>query len=58
MDILYLFEEMQWMKTFDARQDASLMQVLDTRVQAIKNKNVQYSSRISLDHVKNAPELP
>jgi hypothetical protein len=57
-DILFLFEEMQWMKTFDAREDASLMQILDTRVQAIKNKNVQYSSRVTLEQIKNAPELP
>ena len=57
-DILFLLEEMQWRKTFDARKDASLMQLLDTRVPGIKNKNVQYSSRDMLEHIKKAPELP
>ncbi len=57
-DILYLLERMQWLKAFDARKDASLMQLLDARVQAIKNKNIQYSSRDMLEHIKNFPQLP
>lgn len=57
-DVLYLLERMQWMKTYDVRKDTSLMQLLDTRVSAIKNKNVEYSSRDTLEHIKNAPEFP
>jgi hypothetical protein len=46
------------MEIFDARKDGSLMQILNTRVPAINNKNIQYSSRDMLDHIKSAPEIP
>lgn len=55
-DILYVLEQMLQMKTFDLRQDASLMEILQSRVLAIKNQNVQHSSREILAEIKNAPQ--
>jgi hypothetical protein len=54
-DILYLLQRMQWMKTFDARKDPSLMKMLDDRVSAIKSKYLQNSSQDTLRRIKNAP---
>lgn len=54
-DILYLLERMLDMKTFDARTDTGLMKLLDDRVVAIKKQNVEYSSRDTLEYIRNNP---
>lgn len=57
-DILYLFEQMLWMNTFDVRQDASLMQTLKSRVANIKDDTIKYSSRDMLEFIENAQRAP
>jgi hypothetical protein len=57
-DILYLLQEMLSMKTFDARNNPALMQILNDRVPGIKNEDVQYASRLMLEQIKNTPERP
>jgi|SRR5579859_7598402 len=57
-DILYLLREMMSMNTFDARKDPILMQTLSDRVRELKNQNIQYSSRLFLEEIKNTPERP
>lgn len=57
-DILYLLEQMRWMKTFDARKDPALIQLLKDRVFAMKPSNVQYSSRETFEYLTDTAPKP
>jgi hypothetical protein len=57
-DILFLLRGMMWRQTYDVTKNPTLIQILDRRVQEIKNANVQYSSRTMLDNIKGNPERP
>lgn len=57
-DILYLFQEMLWLHTFDVRRDIELQQLLQARVLAVKDQNLAYSVRDIFEKIKDKPDVP
>jgi hypothetical protein len=51
-DILVILWQMNYLKAFEARQDTTLMHLLEDRVPKIKNPDLQYMSRVLLDDIK------
>jgi hypothetical protein len=57
-DIVYLVEKMRRMKTFDARTDPALIQLLKSRILSMKPSRVQYSSREAFEYLTDSSPEP
>ena len=57
-DIVYVLEKMRRLKTFDARTDPALIQLLKSRIFSMKPSGVQYSSRETFEYLTDASSEP
>lgn len=57
-DIVYLLEKMRRMKTFDARTDPALIELLKSRIFSMKPSTVQFSSRETFEHLTDSSPEP